>query len=143
MAPSLHPASYAYAYDQCTNRSRHTSPNGHGWPCIHKERSEGTPKERSGSGCGFADAPPAVHFAVFRYPQHQLMCPAQRIATHAHTAPRHEHTHMPYSIRRTPHSPRTRYAQQHRLSITYAPRTSNRLFTIIEIPIIINNRQFI
>ena len=26
-----------------------------------------------GSGCGFANAPPAVHFAVFRYPQRQLM----------------------------------------------------------------------
>ena len=28
MAPSLHPASYAYAYDQCTNRSRWAHEHG-------------------------------------------------------------------------------------------------------------------
>ena len=32
MAPSLHPASYAYAYDQCTNRSRCVQHRVHGLP---------------------------------------------------------------------------------------------------------------
>ena len=33
MAPSLHPASYVYAYDQCTNRSRWAHECGvHGLP---------------------------------------------------------------------------------------------------------------
>ena len=38
---------------------------------------------------GFANASPAVHFAVFRYPQRQLMECAQRIGAHARIAPHH------------------------------------------------------
>ena len=67
VAPSLHPASYAYAYDQCTNRSR--------WAQKNEARAH---KERSGGGYGLANAPPAVHFAVFRYPQRQSATQSKR-----------------------------------------------------------------
>ena len=94
VAPSLHPASYAYAYDQCTNRSRwaHEHSGVRGLPSkLHSNFDKKTSqKERcgsSGSGYGLAHAPPAVHFAVLRYPQRQLLQHDIQKAAHTQTAP--------------------------------------------------------